>query len=275
MNDSSARSFVRAVVAVSRERQLSVKSAGLAYHAFNTIVPLVILLLVAMTFGDLLETALEALETGIGIDATTALAALDDAMGDGEGDRFRAAGIALVVFFWSAIRMFQATNSAFTGIYGSRKGQSFIESIINVTLITITVTVAVVLAAGIGVVLSFAVEGSRWALLSPFLLFGLLIAVFFPTYYLFPEADVTASEVLPGTIFAAVTWTVLAVVFRFYVATADSVALFGIAGGVLLVLTWVYLGALCVLVGVVFNAVLADRVDADADWIPMEERLPL
>ncbi|MFP8955259.1 YihY/virulence factor BrkB family protein [Natrialbaceae archaeon A-CW3] len=270
MDRSSALSFGRNVVAVSRERQLSVKSAGLAYHAFNTLVPFVILLLVAVTAVDAIETALETLEADLGLEATAALASLEAVTGDGAGDRLRAAVIALVVFLWSTGRMFQATNSAFTGVYGSRKHQTLPGSIVNTSLITVTVLLAVALVGTIGVALSVVVDGTWWALLSPFVLFGLLVVAFFPTYYLFPEADVTAREVLPGTVFAAVTWTILAIGFRFYVVTADSVALFGIAGAVLLLLTWVYLGALCVLVGVVGNAVLAGRVDADGEWVPMD-----
>ncbi|MFP9190412.1 YihY/virulence factor BrkB family protein [Natronosalvus vescus] len=271
MDRSSALSFGRDVVAVSRERQLSVTSAGLAYHVFNTLVPFVILLLVAVTLVDSLEVALESLEADIGLEATGALETLEGVTGDGAGDRLRAAAIALVVFLWSTVRMFQATNSAFTGVYGSRKHQSFLEGIVNTSLITATVVVAVTLVGIVGVALSIVVDGTWFALVSPLVLFGLLVVAFFPTYYLFPEADVSAREVLPGTVFAAVTWTILAVGFRFYVVTADSVALFGIAGAVLLLLTWVYLGALCVLVGVVGNAVLAGRVDVDGEWVPMEE----
>ncbi|THE63493.1 hypothetical protein D8Y22_16815 [Salinadaptatus halalkaliphilus] len=99
----------------------------------------------------------------------------------------------------------------------------------------------------------------------------LLIGVFAPMYYLFPEPTVSVGEILPGTVFAALSWTVLAVGFRIYVATSDSVALFGIAGAVLIILTWVYLGGFCLLLGAVLNAVLADRVDPETEWIPMDQ----
>ncbi|WP_255168560.1 YihY/virulence factor BrkB family protein [Natrononativus amylolyticus] len=268
MDRSRLASLVHDMIAVSRERQLSVKSAGLAYHAFNTLVPLVILALVAVTATDSLEVVFDTFETATGLDTAATQSALEDVIGDG-GGRLGAAVLALVIFLWSAVRMFQATNSAFTGVYGSRKRQSYLTSIVNVALLTLTVTLAIVLVAVVGVSLSLVVEGIWWRLISPLLLLALLVGAFLPTYYLFPEADVSVREVLPGTVFTAITWTALAVSFRLYIVISDSVELFGIAGGVLIVLTWVYLGGLCVLTGAVLNAVLAGRVDPDDGWVPV------
>ncbi|MCU4742852.1 YihY/virulence factor BrkB family protein [Natronoglomus mannanivorans] len=264
--------FCYDIVAVSRERQLSVKSAGLAYHAFNTLVPLVILLLVGVTVVDALDAVLETLESLSGLDAAATQGALDEVTGDdGGASRLRATGLAFVILAWSGVRMFQAVNSTFTAVYGSRRSQSLVSAVTDVLLSSVTVVVAVALVTVVGVGLSFVIDGLWWHLLSPFLLFGLLVAAFLPMYYVYPQTDVTVREVLPGTAFAAGTWVVLGVSFRFYVATSDSVELYGIAGAVLIVLTWVYLGGLCVLLGAVGNAVLADRVEPDDGWIPLEE----
>lgn len=267
--DRSSAAVVRDVAAVARERQISVTAAGLAYHAFNTLVPLVILLLVAVTAVDSLEYVLDALEAATGLETATGGGALRGAAGG--GGRLRAAVIALVILAWSAVRLFQAINSAFSDVYGTRKSASLVGAAVDVALAVVTVAVAVALACVLGVALSVTVDGIGLAVVTPVLLFGLLVVAFVPMYYQFPRPAVSIREVLPGTVFASLSWTVLALAFRLYVVTAESVALFGVAGAVLLLLTWVYLGGFCLLLGAVLNAVLAGRVDPEEEWIPMAD----
>ena len=281
MADSSRLALVRDVVAVAHERQLSVTAAGLAYHAFNTLVPLVILALVGASLADGLEPLVSTLETAVGLEGTVTDGGLEG-MTNG-GARTRAALLAVAVLLWSAVRLFQAINSAFTDVYGGRTDESYVTTAATVTLVTalytvlvtVTIAVGVALVTVVGISLSVVVNGGWTTAGSTLLLTGLLLAVFLPMYYLFPQPDVSVAEVLPGTAFAAVSWTVLAVGFRFYVSTSESVALFGIAGAVLLILTWVYLGGLCLLLGAVLNAVRADHVDPEEKWVPMKTAWPI
>lgn len=266
------------VTAVSRERQISVKSAGLAYHAFNTLVPLVILVLVGATLVDALEPILEMVAEAFGLEDVVTDEGLEAAAGE-SGDRIRAALLALAILVWSAARLFQAVNSAFTDVYDSRDDQSYVGNVATVTAVTVvnallltaTFAFGIVLVSVVGITLPVQAGGMAAAVGSAVGLAALLPVVFFPMYYLFPQADVSMTEVLPGTAFAAIAWTILAAGFRLYVVTSESVALFGIAGAVLLILTWVYLGGLCLLLGAVLNAVLAGRVDPEEEWVPMRE----
>lgn len=274
MADSSHLALVRDVAAVARERQISVTSAGLAYHGFNTLVPLVILALVAVSLVDALEPLVDALETAVGLDGVVTDGGLEGVTGNGV-DRMRAAILAVLVLLWSAVRLFQAVNSAFTDVYGSRKQESYVNAAatvtlvtaLNVVLVTATIAVGVALVSVVGISVSVYLGGVQATVASAVLLAALLVGVFLPMYYLFPQPSVTVAEVLPGTAFAAGSWTVLAVSFRFYVSTSESVALFGIAGAVLLILTWVYLGSLCLLLGAVCNAVRSGHVEPDDGWI--------
>ncbi|ELZ05337.1 ribonuclease BN [Natrialba chahannaoensis JCM 10990] len=278
---TSLPALARSVAAVARKRQISVTAAGLAYHAFNTLVPLVILLLVGMTLVDALEPLLEMIEEAAGLEGMLTSDASEVA-GDAGVDLARAGVLALAILLWSAARLFQAVNSAFTGIYGSRKDQSYVGSamtvtivtVLNTALLTVTVALGVALVSVVGVSVSVFVGGVAATLVSSIVLLGLLTVLFFPMYYLFPQADVSAREVLPGTAFAALSWTVLALGFRLYVATSESIALFGIAGAVLLILTWVYFGGCCLLLGAILNAVRAGRVDPDEEWEPVQDAVP-
>ena len=271
---------VRDIVAVSRARQLSVKAAGLAFHGFNTIVPLVILVLVGVSIADAAEPLLDAFENATGLDETIDRESLTEAVGDGGQDRGRAAILAVAIFLWSLLRSFNAVNSTFTAVYGSRKSQSPRDAVWSLSLVTasflalfcLTLVLGVVFVGVLGVSLSLLLPGRYTIVLTAVALAGVLTVVFFPMYYWFPNETVSVREAVPGTVFAALGWTVLAVGFRAYVATAESVALFGIAGAVLVILTWVYFGAFFVLVGTVINAVLAGRVDPDDEWVPVDER---
>jgi membrane protein len=270
--------LARDVMAVARERQLSIKSAGLAYHAFNTLVPLVILGLVAATLVEAFEPLLRSVTEAFELEDVVTDEMLEEAAGDA-GARFRAAALALVILLWSAARLFQAVNSAFTDVYDSRDDQSYVGSVATVTavtvlnavLVTLTIAFAIGLVSVVGISVPVRGDGLLVAVGSAVVLALLLPVIFFPMYYLFPQVDVSATEVLPGTALAALSWTVLALGFRVYVATSESVALFGIAGAILLILTWVYLGGFCLLLGAILNAVLADRVDPDGEWVPMRE----
>ncbi|MFQ3293598.1 MAG: membrane protein [Halobacteriales archaeon] len=72
--------------------------------------------------------------------------------------------------------------------------------------------------------------------------------------------DLWAREALPGTVTVAIGWTLLGGAFSWYATTAGNFALYGVLGGVLLLLTWLYFGAMLVILGAVLNAVIAGRV---------------
>ncbi len=78
---------------------------------------------------------------------------------------------------------------------------------------------------------------------------------------MFPADDVTVREALPGAVFAGVSWTVLGTVFGVYAAQAGGAQLYGVLGGVLLLLVWFYFAGLVLLLGAALNAVLAGRFE--------------
>ena len=90
------------------------------------------------------------------------------------------------------------------------------------------------------------------------LVVGLTVA-FLPLYHLLPGEDVSVREALPGAVLAAVGWTLLQTGFRVYAAGAAGYETYGVLGGTLLLVTFLYVGAPLLLVGVVLNAVLAGR----------------
>lgn len=257
------------VYAVSRERGVTLVASGLAFSLVNTLIPLLLFVLVGATTFDLLEW-LVSIAAAVGdVDPDRILETTRSMLGDGAG-RTRAAAIATVILGYSSFTTFQATNMAFGHVYGARRERSVRRTVANSLLALAAVACSLPLLAVVGVALAVLTDDIVVRLASVPLLFGALFGVFVPMYARFPEPAVTLREALPGAALAAVSWTVGAVGFRLYVVTAESVELYGVAGGVMVLLTWLYLGSLSLLVGVVLNAVLADRVDADDAWLAVD-----
>lgn len=258
---------MRSTVAVVREKHVTADAAGLAYYAFSSLVPLLVLLYAALTtFGTPLALA-RALELVTGVGAREFETVLSQMGGSGAG-RVRAVVLALAITVWSTHRMFRAVDRIFADVYGVRQGRSRLRRFLDSALVLVTVSVGVTVMAGVGVALAVRVSGPLWLGLGPIVLWVSLAVVFVPMYYALSGPDVSPVEIAPGAAFAASVWAVSLLVFRLYVVTSETVELYGIAGGVLLVLSWLYVGSFALLVGVVLNAVIAGRVEADEAWVP-------
>lgn len=259
----------RAVLAVAHEEQLTLMAASLAYYLFGALLPLALFVVIGLSvLGD------GALQWVMGLASGTIFpegTGLPQGVLADTGGRLRAAVIGGVILAWSALRTFGALDGAFAAVYDVREHVSLLGRVLDSLLVLLTVALAVAAMALLGVALVFvAPDRLVVRVLSPVFLLVTLVVVFLPTFYLLPEAEVSLAEVLPGTLFAAAVWTVSAVFFRFYATLSSSVQVYGIAGGVLLLLTWLYVGGLALLLGAAINAVLGGHVDPDADWLPDE-----
>jgi YihY family inner membrane protein len=84
-----------------------------------------------------------------------------------------------------------------------------------------------------------------------------LTAVFLPLYYYLPGTGLAVRDALPGAVLAAVGWVALQAGFQVYAAGATQFSLYGVIGGILLLVTWFYFAAILILAGATVNYVLA------------------
>lgn len=267
---SDVLSIGRTVVAVARQEQITLMAASLAYYLFTALVPLLLFSVIALSLlGNGLLTQVSG--TASGTVLPNGVSVPKTLLANTQG-RFRAAVLGAVILAWSALRTFGALDGAFAAVYDEREAISPVDKAIDAAVVFVTVALAAVALAVIGGALALAVKDRLLLrVLSPLFLLVTLVVVFAPLYYLLPEVDgVTLGEILPGTLLAALVWTISAVVVRLYATTSSSVQFYGVAGGVLLVLTWLYVGGLALLVGAALNATLAGRIDPDAEWLPTE-----
>lgn len=254
---ADALAVARRVVAVFRAEEVTFLAAAVAYYAFLSLVPsLMLLFAVASTLGG------ETLATEV-LDATgDALSPVGrDLVRDvlaGGGGRAPATVVSLSLLAWSALKVFRGLDVAFSRIYDTEPSRSFLDGIRD----------AVVALAGVGLalaaVVALSVGASRFDVGSAFLLgtvglLAVLTVVFFPVFYLLPDYPQSPLSVLPGTVAAAVGWSLLGTGFRIYAGMAGQFDVYGVLGVVLLLVTWYYVGSVIVLIGAAINAVLGGR----------------
>ena len=103
-----------------------------------------------------------------------------------------------------------------------------------------------------------ALVSGNWTLGRLFLILGLAFALF-PMYYVFPDTDVSALEVAPGTLTAAVGLALFESLFRAYTSLSNASPDSSVVAGILVLLTWLYFSGLVILLGAAVNAVLSNR----------------
>lgn len=249
--------LLRAVLELARDEQLTFLAAAIAYYAFLSLVPLFI---VSVTVATVLagETLAEETLAIVGTSLTPEASALLASALQNSSGRGGVTAVGLLVLAWSGLRVFRALDIAFSRIYGATGAIPLLGQLRRAVLVAGAIALA--LGAAILVVTAVGtVTGPVFALLGPVGLLLVLPVVFFPLYYVFPATDVTVRETIPGAVFAASGWTMLSLGFGVYASYAGSFQLYGVLGGVLLLLVWFYFGGLVLLLGAAVNAVAADR----------------
>jgi len=247
----------RQLVSAYRTQQVSFLSASIAYYMFVSLLPLLLLgLAVATAVGD--EAFVNQVVEAAGAVLTPQAAQLLGAALTSASGRGGATVASLAVIVWGSLKVFRGVDTAFSRIYDTHGTTTFLESFVD----------AIAALGGIGLaLLGFTVVGSLGAVfginiaLSGVALVPVLVVAFLPLYYLFPDTPTTVRGVLPGTVFAAVGWTMLATGFGLYLSVAGDYQLYGVIGGVLLLVTWFYFAGQLLLLGAVLNAVLTGATD--------------
>lgn len=254
-----ARRIAEEALALAAECQVTFVAAALAYYGFLSFVPLVVLgVTVATAAGG--ESLADELLAVVGQAVTpTGEALLRSAILGAEG-RGGVTAFGLVLLVWGSLRSFRGFDRAFSIVYGTDVRKPLGAAIVDAVVVFVGVGVAALLLAGISVAV---VSGTLGDSLGSVALFLSLAILFLPLYYRFPDVPLPVRAAVPGAVFAAAGWTVMGALFQIYAVSFADPSLYGVLGGVLLALTWFYLGALLVLLGAALNAVRWGRRAAE------------
>lgn len=252
-------STVRSLVSVARTEQLGFMAAAIAYYAFVSLVPLLLVTVAVASTVAGPGFAADVLAVAGGVLSPEAVDLLRGALADGAG-RGGATAAGLAVLVWSGLRVFRGLDVAFARIYRVDAPRSFLTNVRDAAVALAAIGLAVGAVVAVTALLPLAGFSPGGPLRTLWLAVALPV-VFLPLYYVFPDCSVTVREIVPGAALAGLGWTLLGFLFGVYAAAADNFQLYGLIGGVLLVLTWFYLGGLVLLSGATLNTVLAGRRD--------------
>jgi len=251
---------VRRTFTVVREHRITFMAGSIAYAAFLSLLPLLMLvLIIAGAVGNdvlterltsMTESHLSPAGEGLVYEALT-----------NASDRAGASLLGVVSLIWGMFRIFRGIETALNELYGTER-QSVRDKVADGVVVFTALTVAI-LGVSAAAALLARVDHPLGRLLNPFLLFVGLSVAFFPIYRFLPDLDVDAREALPGTMVAAVGWVVLEVVFGLYTNLVSTVGTYETLGAVILLLIWLYGNAFVLLVGVAVNIVVAGRDTAE------------
>jgi|AntDeeMetagen285_2_1112576.scaffolds.fasta_scaffold04830_1 membrane protein len=262
------RAVVRASWAVLVEahgRRLPLLAGSLAFYAFLSVLPLLVLVLIVSSWvaGDVLVSRV--LELTRRYLSPSGRMLVTRSIRDASG-RFGSSLLSVLVLVWGAFRVFWNLEVVFEELYGVRGEKSVTVLVRDGVVGVVGMGVGVLVVAAGGAV--FATRGSGWlAVLNPVVVLVLLSVALLPMYYLFPPVPVSVREVVPGAVVAAGGWALVEVSVQIYAVSTSVSDAYGVLGGVLLLLLWLYFGALVTLLGVVVNVVLAGRAGGASERI--------
>ncbi|WP_276260415.1 YihY/virulence factor BrkB family protein [Haloglomus litoreum] len=262
-----ARTVLEAIVREVRAENVTFMAGSIAYHAFVSLVPFLLLVLFLINrIGD--EALARAFLAAIAANLTPAGATEGGVIGQFTELLLQAATsgtqnasislLSLVALVWGTLRIFRGLDQAFSDIYESESLNTFLDQVLDGVVVFGALGVALFLVSAAERFVGLPSLGAADAVLRPLISVLSVGVALLPMYYVFPDEDVSVREIVPGALVAALGWVALSGVFRYYVA-ASSTSSYGIVGVIILLITWLYFGGLILLVGASVNAVLAGR----------------
>ena len=247
-----------------RKKNVTFLAGSIAYHAFISLVPLLVLVFFLVSAVGDEGVAAQVAATAEGMLPEAGQDLLEDAIA-GSVATAGTSIVGLVTLLWGSLKLFRGLDTAFSEIYDSTDEGSFLGQLRDAFVVFAAIGTALVAASVASGVFAFFPDSALVGLLNPILLVVGLTVAFLPMYYYFPDVPVTVRGILPGVLVAAVGWAALQGLFQVYVAFASGSESADAIGAILLLLTWLYFGGLVLLVGGVVNATLADRMITESD----------
>lgn len=265
----------RRVISEFSEKNVTFLAAGIAYNAFLSLAPilLVLLLTISLVGGGLEERITDLAQGSLPGPIADVIVEIfrDDSTSPG------ASIVGLVILIWGSLKIFRGLDTAFSEIYETTAENSFIDQLIDALIVLIAILTAIVATVGVTALFTMLSDTLPFiGILTPVILIGGLVIAFAPMYYRFPDANVDWPHVLPGAVFAAVGWAAFQALFQVYLAATGGGSE-NFFGGVIVIVTWLYFSGLVLLLGAVINAVLGGYSSGQAGGIgqaAMEDERP-
>jgi membrane protein len=178
-----------------------------------------------------------------------------------------ALSISLLLILWSASNIFAALADGLNHAYRvERRHRWWKKRILSLLLMALTALallgVSVVVLAGPEIATRLGLRQPARLLLRWPLIFALSVCLMWLSYLLLPNHDQSRAKrrILVGAVVGTTLWVSVTMLFRLYVANFDRfTVVYGVVGGVVILLVWFYLTAFSILVGGEVAAALERR----------------
>lgn len=261
------QTVLRAIVYEVRAEQVTFLAGSIAYHAFVSLLPLLLLLVLLLSaLGDLAPTDAVFTLVRVALTDSAADVLVPELRRTSQSRELSLIGGAVLV--WGTLRVFRGLDTAFSDVYETEAENTILDQLFDGTIVFVAFAVAVVIAGTLHSVVPSGADGGVFFLLNRVALVVGLTLTLFPMYFVFPDTDVSVVEVLPGTVFAAVGLTAFESLFRLYIQWSGEQPEESVLAAILVFLTWLYFSGFVILVGAAINAVLSNR-SADVSIEPV------
>lgn len=242
---------------LAEEHDVKYPAAALAYYAFVSQIPL--LILVVAVISDQLASQIRTITPDFLTPDAQQL--LSEALVTGSG-RTWAALLAVTVLAWSGANIVSGFQTALNRIERTAR-EPLRTQLHDATSILGSFGLVIVAVILTNLLFALLPTGRVLSYSEPLVQFGALTVAFLPLYYAPSRVVTSLTEALPGALTAAVGWTVLLTAITFYAGNAAQYALYGVLSGIVIILTSFYLGGIILLIGTIVNTVVADTDDTE------------
>jgi membrane protein len=250
--------------------RINTEAASIAYYFFLSFFPMI------LTLFSL--TGLLGREAAFDWIMNEFLVALPDAASEAIGEFVHqvtmtrsasALSIGLLLTVWTASNIFAVLADGLNQAYqAERRHRWWKRRAMALALLLILagalIVLAVIVLAGPAISKVLQLEASGHGLLWP-LTFLLAVAMMWLIYYWLPNHDQSRSKrwILVGAMVGTILWIGATLLFRLFLSYSSRfTAIYGLVGGIAAFLIWLYLTAMCVLVGGEIAAVMERRATA-------------
>jgi membrane protein len=246
--------ILEALARIAYEEEIRYPAAALAYYAFVSFVPFLLLAFAAA--GDRLVAELS---RAAPLFLTPSVQTLVTQSLTVAADRTSAGLLSVLVLLWSSANVVGDVRTVIKRIEGpDAVGRTLRDRVRDGAAVLGGLGLAIVAIVLTSLLFEFPPAGRFFGLPGALVLWLALTVAFVPTYYV-PSGLVTSpAEALPGAVAASFGWTVLHTVVQFYAVNAGRYAVYGVLSGVIVVLTTLYAASAVLLTGIIINAWLAD-----------------
>lgn len=233
--------------------------AALSYYALTALMPMILLTFVAIAYVGEIEAARAAIRRFGNLltprGQAFVLATVEDVA--------RRTGIvvfAAAVAGASAVQILRTLDRAIALVYDVESARPASRLHDGLIVFPVTILAGVGMVANVAALTVFATP-EQFRMAAPSVVFLASAITLFSVYVTVPNVAVPARDALPGTLFAAGAWAISGTIVGTYAAHSDGAALYGVLGGLLLLITWIYVANFALVLGAAINAVMAGHVD--------------